>query len=409
VKKLLGITLGILTAIGGFVDIGDLVANAAVGARFGLKLAWVVPIGVVGIVLYADMCGRVAAVSGRPVFDLVRERLGPKAGLVNLVASFFINLLTLTAELAGVAIAVAMVAGVSYLLLVPVIAFLVWAVIWRMPFERMEELFGLVGLALIVFVVALVHFAPDWGSLLHTAAHPAIPEGETVFTYAYYGIALFGAAMTPYEVFFFSSGGVEEKWSAADLATERANVFVGFPLGGALSLSIMAMAFLVLAPASIGVSTLPQVALPVAVVLGKVGLAIVIVGIFAATFGAALETALSAAYTVAQYLGWQWGKSVPPKEAARFHAVALLSILAGLLFIETGVDPVKVTEYSIVLSAAALPLTYFPILVIANDPDYMGDKVNGGVRNALGTFYLVLLGIVALAAVPLIIITKGGA
>jgi Mn2+/Fe2+ NRAMP family transporter len=409
VKKLLGITLGILTAIGGFVDIGDLVANAAVGARFGLKLAWVVPVGVVGIVLYADMCGRVAAVSGRPVFDLVRERLGPKAGLVNLVASFFINFLTLTAELAGVAIAISMVAGVSYLLLVPVVAFLVWAVIWRMPFERMEELFGLVGLALIVFVVALFHSAPDWGSLFHEAAHPAIPKGESIFTYAYYGIALFGAAMTPYEVFFFSSGGVEEKWSAADLATERANVFVGFPLGGALSLAIMAMAFLVLAPASIGVDTLPQVALPVAVVLGKVGLAIVIIGIFAATFGAALETALSAAYTVAQYLGWQWGKSVAPKEAARFHAVALLSILAGLLFIESGVDPIKVTEYSIVLSAAALPLTYFPILVIANDPDYMADNVNGRVRNALGTVYLILLGVVAVAALPLIIITKGGA
>lgn len=408
-KKVLALTLGILTAIGGFVDIGDLVANAAVGARFGLKLAWVVPIGVVGIVLYADMCGRVAAVSGRPVFDLVRERLGPKAGLVNLVASFFINFLTLTAELAGVAIAVSMVAGVSYLLVVPVVAFLVWAVIWRMPFERMEELFGLVGLALIVFAFAVFHYAPDWGSLFHEAAHPAVPKGETVFTYAYYGIALFGAAMTPYEVFFFSSGGVEEKWSAADLATERANVFVGFPLGGVLSLAIMVLAFLVLAPASISVATLPQVALPVAIVLGKVGLAVVIIGIFAATFGAALETALSAAYTVAQYLGWQWGKSLAPKEAARFHAIALLSILAGLLFIESGVDPIKVTEYSIVLSAAALPLTYFPILVIANDPDYMADNVNGRVRNALGIVYLILLGLVAVAAVPLIIITKGGA
>ena len=35
-KKILPIFLGILTAIGGFVDMGDLVANSAVGARFGL-------------------------------------------------------------------------------------------------------------------------------------------------------------------------------------------------------------------------------------------------------------------------------------------------------------------------------------------------------------------------------------
>ena len=33
-KRVLGVFLGILTAIGGFVDIGDLVANAETGARF---------------------------------------------------------------------------------------------------------------------------------------------------------------------------------------------------------------------------------------------------------------------------------------------------------------------------------------------------------------------------------------
>src|SRR5436853_5200031 len=108
--------LGILTAIGGFVDIGDLVANSETGARFKLGLAWVVVVGVIGICVYAEMAGRVAAVSGRPVFDLVRERLGPRFGLANLLASFFINFLTLTAEVAGVAIAMALIGGVSYIL-----------------------------------------------------------------------------------------------------------------------------------------------------------------------------------------------------------------------------------------------------------------------------------------------------
>ena len=79
-KRLLQVFLGVLTAIGGFVDIGDLVANALVGARFGMSLAWVVLVGVVGICLFAEMSGRVAAVTGRGTFDLVRERLGVRAG-----------------------------------------------------------------------------------------------------------------------------------------------------------------------------------------------------------------------------------------------------------------------------------------------------------------------------------------
>jgi Mn2+/Fe2+ NRAMP family transporter len=214
--------------------------------------------------------------------------------------------------------------------------------------------------------------------------------------------------MTPYEVFFFSSGAVEERWSTKDLNLNRANVFIGFPLGGLLSLAIMATATLVLRPAGVTVDDLSQVTLPVSVALGRVGLAVAIFGIFAATFGAALETSLSAGYSVAQYLGWPWGKFVAPRDAARFHAVLLGSVVVGAVIGLSGVDPVKVTEYSIVLSAAALPLTYLPIFVVANDAQFMGAKANGRLANALGSAYLVLLTVVALAAIPLIIITKGG-
>jgi Mn2+/Fe2+ NRAMP family transporter len=215
--------------------------------------------------------------------------------------------------------------------------------------------------------------------------------------------------MTPYEVFFFSSGAVEEGWTLRDLAVNRANVYIGFPLGGLISLALMASSFLVLGPRHIDVATLAQVTLPAVAVVGKLGLAAVLIGVFAATFGAALETSLSAGYTIAQYLGWEWGKHVRPRDAARFHLVVLISILAACLFGLTGVDPVKVTEYSIVLSAAALPLTYFPILVIANDPAYVGEHGNGRLLNTVATAYLILLFAVAIAAVPLIVITKGGA
>lgn len=77
-KKFFAVALGILTAIGGFLDIGDLVTNAVVGSRFGLALVWVVVVGVVGICLFAQMAGRVAAVSGRATFEIIRERLGPR-------------------------------------------------------------------------------------------------------------------------------------------------------------------------------------------------------------------------------------------------------------------------------------------------------------------------------------------
>ena len=373
-KKIFALALGILTAIGGFVDIGDLVTNAVVGSRFGLGLAWVVVIGVAGICVYADMAGRVAAVSGRATFEIIRERLGPRVGLSNLAASFLINLLTLTAEIGGIALALQLAAGVGPMLWIPVALFGVWIVIWRTKFSTMENVAGLLGLTLIVFVVALFLLKPDWGQLASGATQPWVAASDSPLSYWYFAVALFGAAMTPYEVFFFSSGAVEEKWTRKDLGTERANVFVGFPLGGILSLAIAGCAAVVLLPQAIEVTSLSQVVLPVAQAGGQLALAFVIVGILAATFGAALETTLSSGYTLAQFFGWSWGKFRKPAQAARFHVAMIVCLLIGGGVLATGVDPITVTELSVVFSAVALPLTYFPILVVANDPAVHGRR-----------------------------------
>jgi Mn2+/Fe2+ NRAMP family transporter len=343
------------------------------------------------------------------VFDVVRERIGPRLGLANLVASSFINFLTLAAEVAGVAIALQLASDVNYLLWIPLVGLLIWIVIWRVKFETMEQVFGLAGLALIVMAVALWQLHPDWSSLWHSASRPEVKAGEGTPTYFYYGLALFGATMTPYEVFFFSSGAVEEHWERSDLSLNRANVYIGFPLGAALTLSLMALTSVVFEPRDITVEHLSQAALPTAVALGKIGLALVLVGFFAATFSAALETALSAGYTVSQYFGWQWGKRVAPREASRFHVVVLVTLIGALLLGLTAVDPVKLTEYTVVLAAAALPLTYFPVLVVANDPEFMGDKVNSRFTNAIATVYLGILLVASVATIPLIIATKGGA
>jgi Mn2+/Fe2+ NRAMP family transporter len=408
VKRVLAVALGILTAIGGFVDIGDIVANAEAGARFGIAHAWVLLIGVAGICAYAEMSGRVTAVSGRPVFDLVRERLGPRVALANLVGSLLVTVLTLGAELGGVGLALQLATSVNYLLWVPVVGVVLWVALWRAKFSMLENVFGLTGLALVVFVVAFFRLGPDTGALWHQASHPGPPSGEDWGTYWFFAVALFASAMTPYEVFFFSSGAVEERWHAKDLLTARVNVFLGFPLGGLLAFALMATSATVFHPLQTSVDSLSQTAMPVALALGKLGLAAAILGFFAATFGAAMETGLSAGYTVAQYFGWAWGKLRKPREAARFHTVVLVSILVGVAALMTTIDPIQLTEYTLVFSAVALPLTYLPILVVANDRGYLGDRVNGRFANGVGVLFLIIVVAAAVAAIPLMLVTRMG-
>jgi manganese transport protein len=406
--SLLRLTLGVMTAIGGFVDIGNIVTSGVTGARFGMTLTWAVLLGTIGMSLFGEMAGRVAAVARRPVFHVVRERLGVRMSLANMAASTALNVLTLAAEIGGVALVLQVVTGVPYLVWVPVVGVGGWLVVWKLPFSVMEQVFGLLGLTMIVFVVALFVLPTDWSALWHQATHPVVPADEGAATWWFYAISLVGACMVPYQVTFFSSGGREEQWTTKDLTEMRLNTFVGFPLGGLLSLAIMAVAVPVLAPRDIAVNHIGEVVLPVAAALGRVGLALALLSFFVATFAAATECALSSGYTVAQYMGWSWGKLRPPFGSARFHLVCLAALIAATGFVLTTIDPITITIFAVVLGAAAIPLTYFPLLVVANDARYMGEHTNGRVVNALGTVVLVALVALSVATLPLLVVTRAG-
>ena len=89
----LELTLGIMTAVGGFVDISELVFAAQSGSNFGYALIWVFAVATVGIMVFGEMSGRVAAVAKQPVFNLMRRRLGLKLGLATLAASMISNVI----------------------------------------------------------------------------------------------------------------------------------------------------------------------------------------------------------------------------------------------------------------------------------------------------------------------------
>jgi manganese transport protein len=406
VKKILGIALGILAAIGGFVDIGDLVFNVEAGAKFQFQLLWVVVVGVVGIIVYSEMCGRVATVSKRPVFDAIRERLGFGVGFGALVASEIVNLMTLAAEVGGMALALQLLSGLPYRALIVLGIVALAIVIWVAPFDWLERIFGYGGLALLVFAVGAVKLHPDWGQV----GHGFVPHMNTSepLVYAYFAVGLLGAAMTPYEVYFYSAGAVEEGWTPKDLGLNRANAMIGYALGGFLSFALMITAAVLFFPQGIEPQLLGTVALGAEVPLGTIGLLLALIGILFAVGGAAIDTCFSGAYNLAQFFGWEWGKHRKPTDAPRFTIAWAVLLVLALLVIMTGIDPVMLTEYSVIFSVVALPLTYIPILLVANDKAYMGRYANGRIANAFGAFYLLVIVAVALTAIPLMIITHQG-
>jgi manganese transport protein len=412
VKKVFQIALGVVAALGGFVDIGELVFNAQAGAAFGYQLLWTVPIGVLGIATYAEMCGRVATITKRPVFDVVRQRLGFGPGLVTLIASAAINVLTLAAEVGGIALILQLYFGdLPFRVLLLIAAAAIVLLVWVLPFEGIERVFGYGGLLLAVYIVAAVHLHPDWGDVA-SGFVPHWQTGQDTLIYWYFAVGVIAAAMVPYEVYFYSSGAVEEGWDEAegDLVVNRMNALFGFALGGVFSVALIVVAAVIFHPVGVDPEFLGTTALGAQVSFGEIGLLLAFLGMMFAVGGAAIEAAFAGAYTFAQFLGWEWGKSRKARKRRAPGFTSAWVVMFGLAFVIvlTGANPILITEYSVVLAVVALPLTYLPILLIARDERYMGKHVNGRLANFLGVTYLAILTVVSVAALPLMFATNHG-
>jgi len=404
VKAILKIALGIIAALGGFLDIGDIVFNTQAGALFRYDLLWAVALGTLGIAVYAEMCGRVAAVTQRPVFDVIRMRLGFGPGLVALIASTLVNVLTVAAELGGLAIVLTLLFDAAFSLFVVLAAAGIVIAAALLPFGGIERLFGYGGLMMVVFVAVIFHQDPDWSAV----GNGFIPSFSGSTLYFYFVVGVFAAALMPYEVHFYSSGAIEERWTTKNLKENRLNAIVGYALGGILACALVVVSGYLFHPLGVEPGDLGTTALPAQGAFGETGLLLALGGILFCVGGAAIDSSFAASYNLAQFLGWEWGRYRGPEKAPRFTASWLLFLFLAMVIVLTGINPVEITEYSVVFAVVALPMTYLPILMIAGDHSFMGEHVNGRISSLLGWLYFALIVVLAIVAVPLLLATNGG-
>jgi manganese transport protein len=408
-KKLLGITLGIMTALGGFVDLGQIVFTMQAGAIFGYQLLWAIVLGTIAIIVYMEMCGRIAVVAKEPVFAVVRTRLGYPLGLGTLIASNLLNLITCAAELGGIAIILHLLTGWPEKALLVGAAVALGFIIFLLRFQWIERTFGLAGLTMVVFAVSAVLLHPNWHQLFGGLIPKLRPSGTgSVLLYAYFAVGIFSALLMEYEVHFYSSGAIEEDWSTRDLGENFAVAAFGSTLGAVLTTGLLALGALIFLPRSIFPDTLSTTTLAGAFPFGQKALVLALIGTLACLSGAAVETALSGAYNAAQFFNLPWGKNLPAKAAPIYTAAWIGMFVLALLIGLTGVRPLQLVNISIIFGMVVMPLTYYPILKTASDKNIMGNHVNSKFDTIIGTVLLLLIVLAALAAIPLMVVTHAG-
>jgi Mn2+/Fe2+ NRAMP family transporter len=399
VSAIFDLVLGVVTSIGGFVEIGSISTSAQAGSEFGYQLLWAVAIATLMLAMLLEMSGRLAAVGKQSLNTAVRKRFGIHFQLMPIIAELIIDLLLLAAEIGGVAIAIKLVTAMSIQMLVLPIGAALWLLLWFSGFSVIEYGIGLLGLTTLCFVVSAWRLGPDPSDLAH-ALLPTVPDHDRL-RYAFLAVSIVGATVSPYLVNFYSSGCIEEEMKESELWVDRITAYVGTCFGGVVSMAILVTSAIVLGPLHIRVDSFEQAALMLVPAFKTWA-----IGLFAASlgigcFGAALEITLNSGYLAAQVGGWEWGASRRRRDAARFVVAFSVVLVLALLVTLIGIDPLRLTMISVAATVIAMPLVVLPFLVLMNDRQFVKDHTNGPILNGILAVVTIAGAIMALVVVPL--------
>jgi Mn2+/Fe2+ NRAMP family transporter len=401
-KKLMQIVLGIVTSVGGFLEIGSVTTAAQAGAAFGYKLLWAILLGTICLIFLVEMSGRFSAVSKHTIVDATRERFGFFFFSIVLLGMVLVAFMVLVAELGGIGLSLQILTGIGFPWWAIPVSFVVWLLMWKGTFGLIENGVSLLGLVTICFVVAAVKLHPDW----HAAGRGLLPalEGNQRAKYGFIAVSILGASISPYLMYFYSSGAIEDKWDVTYIPINRIIAVIGMTFGGLLSMAVLIAAALALEPNGIDIDKFEQAALLMTTALPRWGFVLFAASMLVACLGAALEISLAISYFFAQGFGWNWSESLTPSKDARFCLTYTVIILLSAIPLMLGIDPIKVTMISMALTAATLPLAIVPFLFLMNDPIYLGEHRNGWIGNSVVAIIILISFVLAVISIPLQII-----
>src|SRR5262245_15589530 len=207
-------------------DAGGIATYSVAGAQFGYSLLWVMIPTTIALVVVQEMSSRMGAVTGKGLSDLIREEFGFRATFLLMLALVVTNFGNIMAEFAGVASSLELF-GVSKYIVVPIAAFVVWAMVVHGTYASVEKIFLSASLFYVAYIVSGVMAQPDWrAAALSTVTRPD-SIGFRNYGYLSMVIGLVGTTIAPWMQFYLQASIVEKGVTARQYKASRLDVIVG--------------------------------------------------------------------------------------------------------------------------------------------------------------------------------------
>lgn len=385
---------GLVSGVSGD-DPAGITTYSIAGARFGAMPLWILLYILPFMIAIQNMCARIGALSGCGLAGNIRQHYSKWVLIPIAVAVVLTNTFNVGANVYGMAGALNLLIPIDIrLLAVITAAFIINAVI-VLRYSQIAALFKWFALSLFVYVVALALVNPDWRDLLwHTLIPTVAPDREMLVIM----FAMLGTTISPYMFFWQASQEAEEVHRDGTgprvcefkmvhrgmLAAVERDIKVGMTISNAISFAIVALAASTLFKAGGSIETLRDAAQALEPIAGPYATVLFTVGLVGSGLLAIPVLAGSAAYVVAELMGWPASLDRPFNRARQFYLVMVAAVAVGMLMPFLGITPVQALFWTAIVNGVLAPFLIMLIIHMANNPAIVGPHRSHAIVHSLG-------------------------
>ena len=368
---------GMITANAGN-DAGGIATFASIGAEFGYQLLWVLIPITISLGIVQEMCARMGVVTGKGLADLIREQFGVRWTALIMLALLIANAGVTVSEFVGIAAATELF-GVPRFISVPFAAILIWWLIVKGSYQRVERAFLLMSLVFLGYIVSAFLSKPEWSEVAVGLARPTF-RFEQAFLFSF--VAIVGTTISPYMQVFVQSSVVEKGVTEEDYTKTKADVWIGNIFSSLIVFFIVVSTAATLHKFGIEVETAADAARALSPLAGRYAELLFGIGLFGASMLAAGVLPLATAYSISEALGFEKGVSRSFKEAPIFLGTFTFLVAVGAsIAVIPNLPLIRVLLVTQVINGLLLPFVLFAILRLVNNKELMGSRVNGPLYN----------------------------
>jgi NRAMP (natural resistance-associated macrophage protein)-like metal ion transporter len=385
------------------------------GASTGYGLLWMAPFTMPLLVAVQSMAARIGACKEEGLGQVIEQRFGRRILVGSVSILLVANVVTIAADLGGVAAGLHLLVPVPIALVIPLVAAGLLSVEVFWSYRRFASVVKWLTLVLFLYVVSGFLARPAWGEVLKGTFVPRFSLSRDYLSSA---VAILGTTISPYMFFWITSQEVEEEeeHQGPDLDDDPATAAQAerrrrIDVVSGMAYANLVFYFIILANAAtlgkrgIMIESASQAAAALTPIVGRFDSILFAIGIIGAGLIAIPVLAGSVAYPLSELFHWSEGLDHPLKRAPGFYAALSVAVALGVTLNFLGVDPIKALVYAAVVQGFLAPILVVLLTVIARDSDTMGAHRNGWFDT---TFGYLAAGVMAAAAISLIAVTLAG-